>query len=139
MTTLLKDLLKIHDQSLQEKDVQPSGDDDMMTQADDDADVKSDDKGDDADASAEFTICMDESLFMRILEHTREEVKNDIELHKMVNAIEDLMKDNKCLTMDHYADIVGDEEKAPTAADKDDDKDSDADEDDVGASKQEEE
>ncbi len=134
MTTLLKDLLKIHDQSLQEKDVQPSADDDMMTQADDD--VKSD-KGD--DASAEFTICMDESLFMRILEHTREEVKNDIELHKMVNAIEDLMKDNKCLTMDHYADIVGDEEKAPTAADKDDDKDSDADEDDVGASKQEEE
>lgn len=144
MTTLLKDLLKIHDQSLQEKDVQPSADDDMMTQADDDmmtqadddADVKSD-EGD--DASSEFTICMNESLFMRILEHTREEVKNDIELHKMVDAIEDLMKDNKRLTMDHYADIVGDEEKVPVVADKDADKDSDADEDDAGAAKQEEE
>lgn len=115
MTTLLKDLLQLHDQSLQEKDVQAGADDDIIDSDDD----KVAPKGDDTDN--EFTISMDESLFMRILEHTREEVKNDIELHQMVNAIEDLMKDNKRLTMGHYAAVIsyGTEERS---ADKDDDK-----------------
>src|SRR5574343_123663 len=127
MTTLLKDLLQLHDQSLQEKDVKTDVDDDIIDSGDDTAAPK----GDDADS--EFTISMDESLFMRILEHTREEVKNDIELHQMVSAIEDLMKDNKRLTMDHYAAVIsyGTEERPADKDDDKEDKDVDAEDDDA--------
>lgn len=127
MTTLLKDLLQLHDQSLQEKDVQTDVDDDIIDSGDDIAAPK----GDDADS--EFTISMDESLFMRILEHTREEVKNDIELHQMVSAIEDLMKDNKRLTMDHYAAVIshGTEERPADEDDDKEDKDVDVEDDDA--------
>lgn len=137
MTTLLKDLLQLHDQSLQEKDVQAGADDDIIDSDDDKVAPKGDDKNDNDN---EFTICMDESLFMRILEHTREEVKNDIELHQMVNAIEDLMKDNKRLTMDHYAAVVGDEAEEKPADKEDEDVDAtdkDADAEDVGHQEEE--
>ena len=100
--TLLKDLLHVHEDSLKEKNVQPDATDDKMVSSETDIDDK-----EKKPAADNFTISMDESLFMRLMEFAREEVKNDIQLHKVVNQIEVLMGDNDCLTMDHYKDIVG--------------------------------
>ena len=114
--TLLKDLLKIHEDSLKEKSVHDQPADDTMVDIDD----KDAPKADAPKSGDDFTISMDESLFMRLMEYAREEVKNDIQLHKMVSAIEELMGSNDRLSMDHYVQIVG-EKAAASEEDKKDD------------------
>ena len=119
--TLLKDLLQVHEDALKEKDVQSDVDNDKMV-------VPADKETDDTPPAAVnkkdeegFKICMDESLFMRLMEFAREEVKNDIQLHKVVSQIEVLMGSSECLNMDHYEDIVGGKaagEKEDADADK---------------------
>lgn len=52
-------------------------------------------------------ISMDVPLFTRILEFSREEVKDDADLHKLITKILDL-KNKGTLTMQNYEEIMSD-------------------------------
>ena len=57
------------------------------------------------------TITMDVPLFLRMLEYAREEVTEDVDLHKVTELIVSLTKEAGILTMDDYDMIVGEKEE----------------------------
>ena len=59
------------------------------------------------------TITMDVPLFLRALEYSREDAKNDLNLHDITQNAVRLSKEYDTLTMDNYYEIFGDEEKSP--------------------------
>lgn len=84
------------------------------------------------DKKAKDAICMNSSLFMRVLELVREDVEDDEVLHHLVEKITDLCNDSdEPLTMDAYDEIekVVEEESED---DEDDEKDSSEDQEDEG-------
>lgn len=86
------------------------------------------------DKKAKDAICMNSSLFMRVLELVREDVEDDEVLHHLVEKITDLCKDSdEPLTMDAYDEIekVVEEENEDDEED-DDEKDSSEDQEDEG-------
>jgi len=58
------------------------------------------------EADAKDTVCMDIPLLIRVLEFVREDVKTDVELHKVVERLIDMRHDVP-LTMEHYDSITG--------------------------------
>lgn len=52
------------------------------------------------------TVTFDIPLLMRLFEYAREEIKDDTELHILVEALVDLGLAGNTLTMGHYSDII---------------------------------
>lgn len=89
-------------------------------------DKKEEDKKD--DKKVKDAICMNSSLFMRVLELVREDVDDDEVLHHIVEKITDLCNDSdEPLTMDSYDEI---EKVAEEESEDDDDGDSSDDQED---------
>jgi hypothetical protein len=51
-------------------------------------------------------IKLDVPLFIRLLEYSKEDAKNDMDLHKVTEKCIELGKDGKTLTMSNYSKIV---------------------------------
>jgi len=51
-------------------------------------------------------ITLDVPLFLRMMEFAKEDAKTDIDLHDVTERAVELMKDNECLTMQNYAQLV---------------------------------
>jgi len=54
-------------------------------------------------------IKLDVPLFIRLLEYSKEDAKNDMDLHKVTEKCIELGKDGKALTMSNYSKIVSDD------------------------------
>ena len=52
------------------------------------------------------TVTVDIPLLIRLLEHAREDVKSDAQLHEVVTRIIKQSKVNAVLTMDHYESVA---------------------------------
>lgn len=52
------------------------------------------------------TITMDVPLFIRLLELSREEIDNDMDLHKITEAVTKLSKSGNTITMNDYDQII---------------------------------
>lgn len=85
------------------------------------------------------TICMNAPFLMRVLELVHEDVENDKQLHIIVEAIQDQMKDldeDQVLTMDNYdaieqaLEVEEDEEKSEDEEESEDEKSEDEESDD---------
>jgi hypothetical protein len=61
------------------------------------------------------TVTMDVPLILRIMEYAREEIKDDVTLHKVVEKLVELSK-TKSLSMDDYESIVGETAATMTEA-----------------------
>jgi len=57
------------------------------------------------------TITMDVPLFIRALEYSREDAKNDLDIHDIAQNAVSLSKDYGVLNMDNYSEIFGDAEE----------------------------
>lgn len=85
------------------------------------------------DKKAKDAICMNSSLFMRVLELVREDVDDDEVLHHLVEKITDLCNDSdEPLTMDSYDEIEKVVEEESEDDEDDDEKDSSEDQEDEG-------
>jgi len=58
-------------------------------------------------------VTMDIPLLMRVLEHAREDIKDDMALHNVVDRLIKLSASGETLTMDNYDAIVGDQMALP--------------------------
>lgn len=76
------------------------------------------------DTNPEDKITMDVPLLMRVLEHAREDIKDDMALHNVVDRLIELSASGETLTMDNYDAIVGDQLALPAP---DEDKDGEED------------
>jgi tRNA A58 N-methylase Trm61 len=59
-----------------------------------------------ASSDAKDTVTVDVPLLIRLLEHAREDVKDDAQLHVFVEGIVDISKKVQVLTMQHWPDII---------------------------------
>lgn len=59
-----------------------------------------------ASQDAKDTVTVDVPLLIRLLEHAREDVKDDAQLHVFVEGILDQSKQNTILTMQHWPAII---------------------------------
>lgn len=66
-----------------------------------------------AEENPEDTVTMDIPLLMRVLEYTREDIKDDVTLHDIVDKLIELSANGDTLTMDHYDAIVGEQLALP--------------------------
>jgi hypothetical protein len=66
-----------------------------------------------AEENPEDTVTMDIPLLMRVLEYTREDIKDDVTLHDIVDKLIELSASGDTLTMDHYDAIIGDQLALP--------------------------
>lgn len=64
------------------------------------------------------TITIDVPLFIRMLELAREDIKDDAELHHVVERVL-AIKNRGTLTMDDYAEIQGEKDLSPHKPDAD--------------------
>jgi hypothetical protein len=64
------------------------------------------------------SVSLDVPLLMRIMEYAKEDARDDMALHHVVDKLIELSQSGKTLTMDHYDDIVGDPETLPAADEK---------------------
>jgi hypothetical protein len=64
------------------------------------------------------SVSLDIPLLMRIMEYSKEDARDDMALHHVVDKLIELSQSGKTLTMDHYDDIVGDPETLPAAEEK---------------------
>lgn len=90
---------KFHLKSLKESD---EAVDDEVAVADFDAEA-------DVDENPADEIRMDVPLFMRCLEFAREEAQDDMDLHHLVEKAVELSKGDEALTMEAYADLIGED------------------------------
>lgn len=59
-----------------------------------------------ASLDAQDTVTVDVPLLIRMLEHAREDLKDDAELHVFTTSILDSSKNTEVLTMEHWPDII---------------------------------
>lgn len=64
------------------------------------------------------SVSLDIPLLMRIMEYAKEDARDDMALHHVVDKLIELSQRGKTLTMDHYDDIVGDPETLPAPDEK---------------------
>lgn len=66
-----------------------------------------------AEENPKDKVTMDIPLLMRVLEHAREDIKDDMALHNVVDRLIKLSESGETLTMDNYDAIVGDQMALP--------------------------
>ena len=61
-----------------------------------------------SDSDANLTkISLDMSLFIRLLEYSREDIEDDVEIHQIAENAERLCDEVDILTMKHYDQLIG--------------------------------
>jgi hypothetical protein len=60
---------------------------------------------------SEAVVIMDVPLSIRILEHVREKVTNDVEVHKLAKVLTDLSEEHTVLRMSDYEKVLAESMK----------------------------